>query len=73
MEFHHFSSGNRVGLDLDKLNFKLLNILLEAGEDYVNKVNAQKANDKERREVDTRRGVKSRKGKGQTLAARDPW
>ena len=72
-EFHHINPANRVEVDLDKLSFKVMNILLEAGEDYVTEVNALKAKDRLRREAEKGQGVKSRKAKGQTLGARDPW
>ena len=63
-EFHHFNPANRVEVDLDKLSFKVMNILFEAGEDYVTEVNALKAKDRLRREAEKGQGVKSRKGDG---------
>ena len=56
---------------MDKLNFDILNDLLESGEEYLAELSALKAKDQADRAVS---GLSRKKGrKGPKMSERDPW
>ena len=72
-DFDHFDPALRVTVELDKLQFKVMDKLFDAGEDYVKELAELKAAEKEkkRKAAGTDPGRKPKKGP--TLRERQPW
>ena len=70
-DFRHFDPKKRVEVDMGKLNFTVLNDLLESGEEYVAEVTAMKAKELASR---AESGPARKSGfKGPKMSKRDPW
>ena len=65
-------------MDIDRLGFRLLPMLFEAGEAYVKELDDSRAAAKERERLERERGEaqatgKKRKRAGDSLREKDPW
>ena len=73
-EFHHFDPSFRIPVDLDKLEFVVLNELFREGDSYVSELAELKAAELEKkRSATTSSSAASKKKKGGSLRERDPW
>ena len=74
LDFRHFRAENRIPVILDELGFKVLPMLFEAGESYMEELeNARKA-EKARALDGAAGGTRDKKRKlGESLRERDPW
>ena len=70
-DFHHFRAVHRVPVDLEKLEFILLNELFDEGEKYVKELEELRACERRARNSGTAHAAK--RAKGDRLAQRDPW
>ena len=73
-EFHHFDPDKRVTVDLEKLEFKVMNELFAEGESYVEELAKLKTEEKEKKRstgTSTPTGKARKKGPG--LREREPW
>ena len=71
-DFRHFDPARRLEVDLLKLEFVVMNELMDAGERYLEEVATLKAKSKEA-EAKAKASQKKRPRKGPTLRERDPW
>ena len=71
-DFRHFDSARRLEVDLLKLEFVVMNELMDAGERYLGEVAALKEKSK-KAEATAKASQKKRPRKGPTLRERDPW
>ena len=77
-DYRHFSPDKRIPVDIDRLGFRLLPMLFEEGEKYVQELEASRKAAKEKEEADKRRGLAKREGKkrklgSESLREKDPW
>ena len=73
-EFHHFDLSKRIPVDLEKLEFRVMNELFAEGECYVEELAKLKAEENEKRRTAgtaTPKGKSRKKGPG--LREREPW
>ena len=77
-DYRHFSKAKRIHVDIDRLGFRLLPMLFEAGEAYVKELDDSRAAAKEKERLAKERGEaqatgKKRKRAGDSLREKDPW
>ena len=72
MEFRHFSASKRIPVNLDDLNFGVLDRLFQTGDDYIERLEKLKAETRKNKTTTKRFKTLKRKA-GDTLASRDPW
>ena len=73
-KFEKFCPGNRIPVELEKLEFGILHKLLEAGEEYHKEIEEAKATAKAERIAGKNRVVQRKKRlKGESLKDTDPW
>ena len=73
-EFHNFDPAFRLPVDLDKLEFVVLNDLSRDGDSYVTELaELKKAEQEKKRKETTSSTAGSKKKKGASLRERDPW
>ena len=72
-EYDHFDEKLRIPVDLETLEFKVMNSLFGEGEAYVEELSALKKAAAEKRQAETSEGPKRKVRKGQPLSVRQPW
>ena len=72
-EFRHFDSSKRIHVDLDSLDFKILNKLFAVGDEYVEELAKLKEKDKLRRLSSNAEAGRPKRRKSDALRERDPW
>ena len=70
-DFPHFRPENRVKVELENLNFLVMNELFAEGEDYVKELDELRVAEKAAKSGRQTRPFK--RAKGDRLAVRDPW
>ena len=70
-EFHHFRPENRIKVELDKLEFLVMDALFAEGEAYMEELKVLKEGDKRKAESDVKTPAKKRKDG--LLRVKDPW
>ena len=71
-EFHHFRAENRIDVQLDQLEFIVMDSLFAVGEAYLEELAQLKEGEKRRVEAEGVTPARKRK-KGEPLRERDPW
>ena len=72
-DYHHFDPALRVPVELEDLDFRVMNALFAEGESYEKELEDVKAKQRAMKEANPK-GLRERKAKaGQTLRERDPW
>ena len=71
-EFHHFRAENRIDVQLDQLEFIVMDLLFAVGEAYLEELAQLKEGEKRRVEAEGVTPARKRK-KGEPLRERDPW
>jgi hypothetical protein len=76
-DYRHFSKDKRIPVDLEKIGFKVLPMLFEAGEAYVKELEEARKSEKARSRLAVEEGKaqagKKRRKVGDALRDRDPW
>ena len=72
-DFRHFDSSKRIHVDLDSLDFKILNKLFAVGDEYVEELAKLKEKDKLRRLSSNAEAGRPKRRKSDALRERDPW
>ena len=72
-EFEHFDPNLRIPVDLDKLDFIVMNELFEEGENYVKELAELKEAEKEKKRKSAAEGSERRVKKGPKLRETQPW
>ena len=72
-DFRHFDSSKRVEVDLDQLNFVILNDLFAEGDAYTAELAALKLQEKERKASAAGKLPPAKRRKGEALREKDPW
>ena len=72
-EFDHFDHKLRIPLELDKLEFLVMKLLLDAGEGYVRELAELKVAEKEKERKAVGAALVRKAKKGPTLRERSPW
>ena len=72
-EFHHFDPSFRIPVDLDKLEFMVLNDLFREGDSYVTELAELKKAELEKKRAAPSSSTTTSKKKGPTLREKDPW
>ena len=70
-EFHQFRPENRINVELDKLEFLVMDALFAEGEAYVEELRGLKEGEKRKAESDGKTPAK--KKKDDLLRVKDPW
>ena len=73
LDFRHFASEKRIDVDLNTLNFKILNKLFAVGDEYVEELAKLKEKDKLRRKSSNAEAGRPKRRKSDALRERDPW
>ena len=71
-DVHHFQAENRIEVELEKLQFLVMDELFATGEEYVQELAALKEGKKQMTETAGVTPAKKRR-KGEPLSVRDPW
>jgi hypothetical protein len=72
-DFRHFDPSKRIDVDLETLDFKILNKLFAVGDEYVEELAKLKEKDKLRRETSNAEAGQPKRRKSDALRERDPW
>ena len=70
-DFHHFRTESRIPVELEKLDFMVLNEFFAEGEDYVRELEGLRGAERQAQRQGGGRAAK--RAKGDRLAQRDPW
>ena len=73
MHFRHFGPKKRIPVSLERLGFRVLPELFEAGEKYLETLNRLKADSKEAEKSEGKDRAKKRLRGEKGLRERDPW
>ena len=72
-DFRHFDPKLRIDVDLEKLEFKILDKLFAVGDNYIEELNQQREQEKRRKEASAAGARQPRRKKSDVLRERDPW